>query len=164
MGFSAGAFDGILDYGMTSWHLCTFTSNSFFNSPRGRWLMHALAEGVFLIIFQILVGEREREGWGREEGRGRAEGERETERRQKGERERELGEKVERRGDAHCTTLHACAHTSSTPHACMQALYPNAGGRVKLVVVFFCFVLGNFVDMIHYVLVKYGDLAKGLFT
>ncbi|KAG1664114.1 hypothetical protein FOA52_011937 [Chlamydomonas sp. UWO 241] len=88
LGFNGGAVTPLLQFAMKVWHLCVFTSAAFFNSPRGRWLLHAESELVFLILFQILV------------------------------------------------------------------LYPDYCAQITTIMIFFAFVLGNFIDMIMFVRTK----------
>ncbi|GLC35277.1 hypothetical protein PLESTB_000581800 [Pleodorina starrii] len=56
MGFAGkGTMDPLAMAASRLWHMYVFTSNAFFNSPRGRWCMHALFELVFLGLYQWQV-------------------------------------------------------------------------------------------------------------
>jgi len=54
-GFGGGPASGLLKMTAQLWHLTVFCSCAFFNSPRGRWLMHAICEMAFLALYQVLV-------------------------------------------------------------------------------------------------------------
>lgn len=51
--FGGGPTSSLLKWSMRAWHLTVFCSSAFFNSPRGRWAMHALCELAFLTIYQV---------------------------------------------------------------------------------------------------------------
>ncbi|GIL82564.1 hypothetical protein Vretifemale_11358, partial [Volvox reticuliferus] len=56
MGFAGkGTMDPMVMAASRLWHLYVFTSTAFFESPRGRWAMHALFELAFLGLYQWQV-------------------------------------------------------------------------------------------------------------
>ncbi|GFR45338.1 hypothetical protein Agub_g6706 [Astrephomene gubernaculifera] len=56
LGFAGkGTFDPLVKAASRLWHLYAFTSTAFFNSPRGRWALHALFELSFLVLYQWQV-------------------------------------------------------------------------------------------------------------
>ncbi|GIL42495.1 hypothetical protein Vafri_457, partial [Volvox africanus] len=56
MGFAGkGTMDSLAMAASRLWHLYTFTSTAFFESPRGRWAMHVLFELAFLGLYQWQV-------------------------------------------------------------------------------------------------------------
>lgn len=55
LGFGGGPLQPLMNFCMGIWHVYSMCSAAFFNSPRGRWVIHAMCELMFIIIFQVLV-------------------------------------------------------------------------------------------------------------